>query len=35
MNLLDQLKKLSELRDAGVLTEDEFQAKKTETLARI
>jgi hypothetical protein len=33
--LLDQLKKLGELRDAGVLTEDEFQAKKTEILARI
>jgi|SRR6478672_1727043 len=32
---LDQLKKLAELRDAGVLTEDEFLAKKTEILGRI
>ncbi|WP_282859454.1 PH domain-containing protein [Pseudoclavibacter helvolus] len=29
------LEKLGQLRDAGVLTEDEFSAKKTELLARI
>lgn len=32
---LDQLKRLGELRDAGVLTESEFQAKKAEILARL
>jgi len=31
----DQLKKLGELRDAGVLTLQEFEAKKAELLARI
>jgi Short C-terminal domain len=31
----EQLKKLANLRDAGVLTEEEFQAKKTEILSRI
>lgn len=30
--LIDQLKKLGELRDAGILTDDEFQAKKTQLL---
>jgi hypothetical protein len=34
-DLLDQLTKLAGLRDAGVLTDEEFQAKKTEILARI
>lgn len=34
-DLLEQLKKLAELRDAGVLTDDEFQAKKAEILARL
>lgn len=29
---LDQLKKLAELRDAGVISEEEFQAKKTQLL---
>jgi hypothetical protein len=28
----DQLKKLGELRDAGILTDDEFQAKKNQIL---
>lgn len=28
----DQLKKLGELRDAGILTEDEFAAKKAQLL---
>jgi hypothetical protein len=27
-----KLKKLGELRDAGILTDDEFQAKKTQLL---
>jgi uncharacterized membrane protein YagU involved in acid resistance len=31
----DQLKKLGELRDAGVLTTEEFEAKKAELLARL
>lgn len=31
----DQLKKLGELRDAGVVTEAEFEAKKAELLARM
>jgi hypothetical protein len=30
--VIDQLKKLGELRDAGILTDDEFQAKKTQLL---
>lgn len=32
-SLADELKKLAELRDAGVLTEDEFQAHKAKLLA--
>lgn len=32
---LEQIGKLAELRDAGVLTEDEFAAKKAELLARM
>lgn len=31
-DLADQLQKLASLRDAGILTEDEFQAKKTQLL---
>jgi hypothetical protein len=31
----DQLKKLAELRDAGVLTNEEFDAKKAELLSRM
>lgn len=31
----DQLKKLGELRDMGILTEDEFATKKAELLARL
>jgi hypothetical protein len=31
----DQLRKLAELRDAGVITEDEFSAKKADMLSRI
>ncbi len=30
--VVDQLKKLAELRDAGVLTEEEFAAKKAKLL---
>lgn len=30
--MVDQLKKLAELRDAGILTEDEFAAKKAAIL---
>jgi hypothetical protein len=32
---LEQLRKLGELRDAGVLSEDEFATKKAELLARL
>ncbi len=32
---MEQLKQLGELRDAGVLTAEEFEAKKTELLARL
>jgi hypothetical protein len=31
----DQIRKLGELRDAGVLTEEEFEAKKAELLSRM
>ena len=30
-----QIKKLAELRDAGILTDDEFTAKKAELLAKM
>jgi hypothetical protein len=32
---IKQIEKLAHLRDAGALTEEEFQAKKTEILCRI
>lgn len=32
---LDQIERLGELRDRGFVTEEEFQAKKTELLAKI
>lgn len=32
---MDQLRKLGELRDAGILTDDEFTAKKADILARM
>jgi hypothetical protein len=35
VDLVEQLRKLGELRDAGVLTPDEFSAKKAELLRRI
>jgi hypothetical protein len=31
----DEIRKLAELRDSGILTEEEFQAKKTDLLARM
>ena len=34
-SITDQIKKLGELRDAGLLTNDEFNTKKTELLARL
>lgn len=34
-DVLDQLRKLGDLRDAGILTEEEFNAKKAELLARM
>ncbi|MEO7722384.1 MAG: SHOCT domain-containing protein [Pseudolysinimonas sp.] len=34
-SVTDQLQKLASLRDAGILTEEEFTAKKTELLARM
>ena len=33
-DMLEQLQKLGELKTAGVLTEDEFQAQKAKILAR-
>jgi hypothetical protein len=32
---LDQIKKLAELRDAGAISHDEFEAKKAELLSRV
>jgi hypothetical protein len=34
-DVMDQLRRLGELRDAGVLTQQEFDAKKAELLARL
>jgi hypothetical protein len=34
-SVTDQIKKLGELRDAGLLTNDEFNTKKTELLSRL
>lgn len=34
-SITDQIKKLGELRDAGLLTNDEFSTKKAELLARL
>ena len=31
----DQIRKLAELRESGILTEEEFTAKKTELLGRL
>lgn len=35
VDIPDQLRKLGELRDAGILTEEEFGAKKAELLSRL
>jgi Short C-terminal domain len=35
VNKHEQIEKLAHLRDAGALTDEEFQAKKTEILGRI
>jgi len=35
LSVPEQLEKLSELRDRGVITDEEFQAKKTELLGRM
>jgi len=32
---MEKLKKLGELHDAGILTEEEFSAKKADTLSKI
>ena len=34
-DLLEQLRKLGELRDQGVVTQEEFEAKKTDLLGRL
>ncbi len=34
-DVLDQLRKLAELRDAGVISNDEFEAKKADLLSRM
>jgi len=34
-DVLAQIEKLSELKEKGILTEDEFKAKKDELLARL
>jgi hypothetical protein len=35
VDIPDQIRKLGELREAGLLTDDEFTAKKTELLERL
>ncbi|MEA4933213.1 MAG: SHOCT domain-containing protein [Lawsonibacter sp.] len=34
-NVTEQIKKLSELKDAGILTEEEFNSKKADLLSKI
>ena len=34
-SITDQIKKLGQLRDVGLLTDDEFNTKKAELLARL
>ena len=34
-DILSQIEKLSELKEKGILTEDEFNAKKTDLLAKM
>ncbi len=33
--IVDQIRKLAELHEEGILTEEEFTAKKTELLSRL
>lgn len=33
--VVDQIKKLAELHEKGILTDEEFSAKKTELLSRV
>jgi len=33
--VLDQIEKLGDLKDRGILTEEEFQSKKTDLLSRL
>lgn len=33
--IMDQIRKLAELREAGILTDDEFSTKKQELLSRL
>jgi hypothetical protein len=33
--IIDQIRKLSELHEEGILTDEEFSAKKTELLSRL
>jgi len=33
--IIDQIRKLAELQEAGILTEEEFTAKKQELLSRL
>lgn len=35
IDITDQIKKMADLKEAGILTEEEFQAKKTELLAKM
>ena len=35
VSIVDQIREIASLRDAGILTEEEFQAKKTELLKRL
>jgi Short C-terminal domain len=35
MDATEQIRRLAELRDSGALTDEEFEAKKTELLGRI
>ncbi|MBR4933414.1 MAG: SHOCT domain-containing protein [Clostridia bacterium] len=34
-DILEKIKKLSELKDSGIITEEEFETKKTELLSKI
>ena len=34
-DVLETIKKLSDLKDSGVITQEEFEAKKTELLAKL